>query len=162
MKKINCIAIDDEPLALELTKSNLAKISFIELKGTFLNVKKAREFLSKNKIDLLFLDIQMPGITGMEFAKTMDESMMVVFTTAYEKYAMEGFEVNAVDYLLKPVSNERFKKACEKAFEIFEWRNREKVNDFIFINSEHRVIKIYLKDILYVEVYVFKVKWTIC
>ena len=92
----------------------------------------------------------------------MDESMMVVFTTAYEKYAMEGFEVNAVDYLLKPVSNERFKKACEKAFEIFEWRNREKVNDFIFINSEHRVIKIYLKDILYVEVYVFKVKWTIC
>lgn len=151
MKKITCIAVDDEPLALELIKSNLIAIPSIELKGCFPNVKKAKAFLEKEKADLLFLDIQMPGITGMEFAKTLTADPMIIFTTAYDKYAIEGFEVNAVDYLLKPVSTDRFKKACEKALELFRWKNSEKKTDHIFINSEHRVIKISLNELLYVE-----------
>ncbi len=160
MKKISCIAIDDEPLALGLIVSHISKTPFLELEGEFDNPVDAMEFLQENEIQLIFLDIQMPDFTGVEFARTLDENTKVIFITAYEKYAVEGFQLHALDYLLKPVSYEVFLNSVKHAkehFELLESANAPKevgVNtdeDYLFIKANSQYLRINYSDILYVE-----------
>lgn len=151
---MTAIAIDDEPIALEVVKSHAAKVPFLDLHATFTNAFKAAEFLQKERVDILFLDIKMPDISGMEFLKCLSNPPMVIFTTAYSAHAVQSFELDAVDYLLKPFSLPRFLKACNKAQELLLLRNKYPGNDspsFIFIKSGYEQIKINLSEIFYVE-----------
>jgi len=149
--KIKCIAVDDEPLALELMKDNISRIPFLKCEATFGSAIKAAEYLKDNKVDLAFLDIQMPGLTGIELAGKLEETM-IIFTTAYDEYAVKGFDVAAVDYVLKPVVFNRFEKACNKAKEFHLLKNSTaNTEQSIIIRSEHKTIKILLSNILYVE-----------
>lgn len=150
MTELKCIAVDDEPLALELIADNIKRIPFLKCIGTFNSAIRAGEFLKSNSVDLIFLDIQMPGLSGVEFAKTINDSM-IIFTTAYDDYAVEGFDLAAVDYVLKPIIFNRFEKACLKAKEFFELKQRSVKDQSITIRSDHKTIKLLLKDILYVE-----------
>ncbi len=146
------IAIDDEPIALEVIKSHAAKVPFVELKATFTNAFEAIDFLQKNKTDLLFLDIKMPDISGIEFFKSLTNPPMVIFTTAYSEHAVEGFEVSAVDYLLKPFSLSRFLKACTKASDLLALRSGTPRHiDHIFLKDGYEQVKIMFDDILYIE-----------
>lgn len=147
------IAIDDEPIALDIVAAHAAKVPFIELKATFTNAFEAISYLQQNKVDLLFLDIKMPDISGIEFLKALSKPPMVIFTTAYSEHAVQSFELDAVDYLLKPFSLSRFLKACNKAKELFDLRNQspESKTDFIFIKDGYEQIKVILTDILYIE-----------
>ena len=120
---LEAIAIDDEPIALEVIKNLSAKITFIEVKAFFTNAFEAMDYLQQEKIDLIFLDIKMPDISGIDFLKSLTSPPMVIFTTAYSEHAVQSFELDAIDYLLKPFSQSRFLKACNKAFEQFELRN---------------------------------------
>src|SRR6476619_7107767 len=124
---IQCIAIDDEPLALQLINEYCGKISFLKLEKVFTNTDEARAYLQENKVDLLFLDIQMPDINGMQFYKSLAEKPPVIFTTAYKDFAVEGFTVDAVDYLLKPFEYDRFLKACYKAKEYIEFLSTQEM-----------------------------------
>lgn len=150
---MTAIAIDDEPLALEVVRSHASKVPFLELRETFTNTFKASEYLQKEKVDLLFLDIKMSDISGMEFLKTLSFPPMVIFTTAYSEHAVKSFELDAVDYLLKPFSVSRFLKACSKAHELLLLRNNHtNLNSgFIFIKSGSEQIKVTLLEILYIE-----------
>src|SRR4029079_3949404 len=121
---INCIVIDDEPLARKGLKEYIADVDFLQLTGEYDNALKATESLSKGEVQLLFLDIQMPKITGLDFFKSLTNAPPVIFTTAYPQFALEGFEVNALDYLVKPISFERFLKAALKAKEYYEVREK--------------------------------------
>src|SRR6476659_2981213 len=123
-KVINCIIIDDEPLARKGLKEYIADIDFMDLVGEFDNPIKASELLSKGKVQLLFLDIQMPKITGLDFFKSLQHAPPVIFTTAYPQYALDGFELNALDYLVKPISFERFLIAAMRAKEYYEVRQK--------------------------------------
>lgn len=147
------IAIDDEPIALDIVAAHAAKVPFIELKASFTNAFEAITYLQQNKVDLLFLDIKMPDISGIEFLKALSKPPMVIFTTAYSEHAVQSFELDAVDYLLKPFSLSRFLKACNKAKELFDLRNQspEQKADFIFIKDGYEQIKVILTDILYIE-----------
>jgi DNA-binding LytR/AlgR family response regulator len=147
------IAIDDEPIALEVIKNLSLKISFVELKGFFTDAFEAVDFLRKEKIDLIFLDIKMPDISGIDFLKSIPNPPMVIFTTAYSEHAVQSFELDAIDYLLKPFSQSRFLKACNKAYEQFELRKNisTSVPDSIFIKSGYDQIRVGLEDILYAE-----------
>jgi DNA-binding LytR/AlgR family response regulator len=149
----SCIAIDDEPLALEVIKKYIAKIYFLDLKGAFTDPYEAKKFMDANPVDILFLDIQMPDINGIEFSKTLSsKNIAVIFTTAYSQYAVEGFNVDAIDYLLKPIEYDRFLKAVYKAKEYIEYLNNQELNHgYIFVKSDYQMIKINLKDILYIE-----------
>jgi two-component system, LytTR family, response regulator len=149
--KLRCIAIDDEPLALDLMESYISKIPYLQLKGLYNNALHALEIMRDQEIDLVFLDINMPDVLGIDFVKGMKKPPMIIFVTAHERYALQGFEVNAVDYLLKPVSFERFMIASEKAYA--NVINTMPAFDFIFVKSEHNVIKIELKNIHYIEGY---------
>lgn len=158
MSKINCVAIDDEPFALEIMADDIQKISFLNLVGTFSNPMDAWELIKQGKVDLIFLDIQMPVITGTQFLRSMPTPPMVIFTTAYQQYALEGYDLDIVDYLLKPIPFDRFLKAVNKAEELFRLRSKEQQNspvvedvNFFFIYSEYKQIKIYFDDVLYVE-----------
>ena len=113
---MNCIIVDDEPLAREAIEILVKEIPYLELAGTFNNASSAAWFMDGHTVDLIFLDIQMPGITGMDFAKTISRSTLIIFTTAYSEYALDSYEVDAIDYLIKPVEPERFRKAVDKAF----------------------------------------------
>jgi len=148
-----CIAIDDEPLALEVIKKYIAKIYFLELKGAFTDPYEARKVMDTTPIDILFLDIQMPDINGIEFSKSLgSKNIAVIFTTAFSEYAVEGFNVDAIDYLLKPIEYDRFLKAVYKAKEYIEYLNNQELNHgYIFVKSDYQMIKINLKDILYIE-----------
>ncbi|MBL7759600.1 MAG: response regulator transcription factor [Sediminibacterium sp.] len=150
---IKCIAIDDEPLALQVIEEYCGRISFLKLEKTFTNTDEAREYLKQNKIDCLFLDIQMPDINGMQFYKSLPEDKpVVIFTTAYKDYAVEGFSVDAVDYLLKPFEYDRFLKACYKTKEYLEFlSNQELQLNSIFIKVNYEIMKINLKDIELIE-----------
>ncbi len=158
---MRCIAVDDEPLALDLLEDNIRQIPYLEFVGRCRNAFEAIELLQAEKaenrsIDLIFLDIQMPGITGVQFLKGMVSNPMVIFITAYEQYALEGFELNIVDYLLKPVSFERFLKATNKANELFQLKATNvpaKLNleEHFFVNAEYSLVKIRYADILYIE-----------
>ncbi len=124
MSKINCVAIDDEPFALEIMADDIQKISFLNLVGTFSNPMDAWELIKQGKVDLIFLDIQMPVISGTQFLRSLPKPPMVIFTTAYQQYALEGYDLDIVDYLLKPIPFDRFLKAVNKAEELFRLRSK--------------------------------------
>lgn len=155
--KIKCIIVDDEPLARKGLKEYIADVEFLELAGDFDNPLKATDILKKEEVQLLFLDIQMPKITGLEFFKTLKQPPPVIFTTAFPQYALDGFEVNALDYLVKPVSFERFLKAAMKAKEFYEIREKNSVeatgtgNDYFFIKADNKLVKLFFDDVLFVE-----------
>lgn len=149
---IRCIAIDDEPLALELITAFCEVIDYIDLQKTFTNAKDASAYLMEHPVNLLFLDIQMPDISGIDFFKNLEDKCMVIFTTAYSQYAVEGFELNAVDYLLKPFEFDRFLKATNKAKEFYEYSKKERnETSYIFVRSDYSLVKIDSNEILYVE-----------
>lgn len=153
--KIKCVVIDDEPLARKGIKEYIADIDFLQLIGDFDAPLKANDLISNGSAQLLFLDIQMPKISGLDFFKTLKQPPPVIFTTAFPQYALEGFEVNALDYLVKPVSFERFLKAALKAKEFYEVResnqNEANASDHFFIKAENKLVKIQFDEILYVE-----------
>jgi DNA-binding LytR/AlgR family response regulator len=149
---IRCIAVDDEPLAINLLKEYIAKVSFLELVATFTDAVEAGQFLAREKVDLVFLDIQMPDGNGISFYDGLPDKPMVVFTTAFSQYAVEGFNVNAIDYLLKPFEYDRFLKAAYKVKEYYEFtRNQEIQLSSIFVKADYQLVKINLKDILFIE-----------
>jgi len=154
--KLRTIAIDDEPLALRLVSDYISKTPFLELVGTFDNPLDAIDFLSTESADLIFVDIQMPDLTGIEFARSLEKAPKIIFTTAYEKYALEGFKLNAIDYLLKPFSYEEFLKAAQKARKQSELESSvlpsiEANSQFLFLKSEYKIRRINFNDILYIE-----------
>jgi len=148
---MNAIAIDDEPLALQVIRSHAAKVPFLELKQCFTDAFEALDFLQRESADLIFLDIKMPDISGMDLAKSLTAKPMIVFTTAYSAHAVQGFELDAVDYLLKPFSLSRFLKACNKARELQLLRHPESGPGHVFLKSGYEMIRVALADILYVE-----------
>jgi len=152
---LKAIAIDDEPIALEVVKNLSSKISFIELLECFTDAFEAIEFLQKEKVDLIFLDIKMPDISGIDFLRSLSNPPMVIFTTAYSEHAVQSFELDAIDYLLKPFSLSRFLKACNKANEQMLLRNKTAApiteSTAIFIKSGYEQIKVEPEDILYIE-----------
>lgn len=149
---IKCIAIDDEPLALQVIQEYCQRISFLSLEKVFTNTDEAREYLKNNKIEVLFLDIQMPDINGLQFYKSLPTKPIVVFTTAYKDYAIEGFSVDAIDYLLKPFEYDRFLKACYKAKEYVEFLSSQELQlNSLFVKVNYEIIKINLKDIELIE-----------
>lgn len=149
---IKAVAIDDEPLALSLIRSFCEDIEFIELVATFSSTAKATEYLQDHSVDLLFLDIQMPGMNGIEFSKTIPGQTMTIFTTAFSEYAVEGFNLNALDYLLKPFEFSRFLQAATKAKEYFDFqRNPGQKPSFIYIKDGPDIIKLDFKNIVYLQ-----------
>jgi DNA-binding LytR/AlgR family response regulator len=156
---LNCIAVDDENLALDLIEDNILKVPFLNLVKRCKNAFEAMEVLQKQDIDLVFLDIQMPGITGVQFLQTLTNSPMVIFVTAYKQYALEGYNLNVVDYLLKPIDFERFLKAVNKAAELYSLKQKlpenEGVKDTkvstIFVNADYSLVKIKTEEITYIE-----------
>ncbi len=151
---MRCIAIDDEPLALELLEDNISKLPYLQLVGSCNNAIEAIKVLQTEHVDLIFLDIQMPGLTGLQFIQSLTVKPMIILVTAYEKYALDGFNLDVVDYLVKPVSLDRFIKACNKAYELFQLRsknNGETNNAYIFVKADYSLIKIDLEDIVWVE-----------
>lgn len=148
------IAIDDEPIALDVVKSHASKVPYIELAATFTNAFDAITFLQANKTDLIFLDIKMPDINGIDFLNSLSNPPMVVFTTAYSEHAVKSFELDAIDYLLKPFSLPRFLKACNKAQELYMLRNNatEQLQpEYLFVKDGYEQIKVVVDDILYIE-----------
>ncbi len=149
---ITCIAIDDEPLALQLINEYCGKISFLRLEKVFTNTDEANAYLRQHPVDLLFLDIQMPDINGVQFYRNLSEKPLVVFTTAYKDFAVEGFNVDAIDYLLKPFEYDRFLKAAYKAKEYLEFLSSQELQlNSIFIKVNYEIMKINLKDIELIE-----------
>lgn len=148
--KLSAIAIDDEPKALEVVQMLAAKVPFLDLQASFIDAFEALPFLRQNKVDLIFLDIKMPDISGIEFAQILKNGPLVVFTTAYSEYAVQGFDLDAIDYLLKPFSLARFTKACNKALEMKNIRGDE-APEFILLKTGYEEEKVFLRDILYVE-----------
>lgn len=153
---INAIAIDDEPLALQLVSGYIEKTPGLNLAGSFDNPLDAIEFLNNEAVDLIFVDIQMPDLSGLEFTRSLVKGPKVIFTTAYEKYALEGFRLDVIDYLLKPFSYEEFLRAVQKAVRLIRLENDipEKVdanNEFLFLKSDYKIRRINFDDILYIE-----------
>ncbi|MEP2507824.1 MAG: response regulator, partial [Reichenbachiella sp.] len=153
---IQCIAIEDEPLALSQIESYIKKTPFLELVDSFDNALEALEFLDSQPIDLIFTDINMPDLNGMEFVKSLRNPPKVIFTTAYEEYAIEGFKVDALDYLLKPIGYPDFLKSANKAKTWFDSQQVKPIettsnDDFLFIKSEYKVIRVNFADIKYIE-----------
>lgn len=163
---INVIIVDDEPLAQEVLETYVEKMPELNLVQKCSNALEANEALKNHEIDLMFLDIQMPQLTGIDFLKTLAHPPLVIFTTAYPNYAIEGFELNALDYLLKPISLERFMKAVNKAIEQVDMQRRLEENqeeedetaptvegnpDFIFVKADKKLVKVNYRDIIYIE-----------
>lgn len=148
-----CIAVDDEWPALELIKNYVLQVPELQLMHTFNDAVSAGEFLRKNTVDILFVDINMPDINGIDLVSSLSEKPLIIFTTAYKKFAYDGFELEAVDYLLKPISPDRFKKSVAKAIELLQLRMhpRTTIEESVFVRSEYKMIKIELADIDYVE-----------
>lgn len=169
MRKIRAIAVDDEPLALDVIETYIEQIPEIELIAKCKNAIEANHLLKNEEVDLLLLDIQMPQITGIEFVKTLNNPPLVIFTTAYPNYAVEGFEVNAIDYLVKPISMDRFMKAINKAVELIRLKEHEKesnekangaatslsaeeeAHNFIYVKADKKLIKVAYDEIYYIE-----------
>lgn len=159
MKNLNisCAVVDDEPMALNLVESYVEKTPFLDLKKKFSSAIEAMGFIKMNPVDLLFLDIQMPDLTGIEFSKMLPKETRVIFTTAFDQYALEGFKVEALDYLLKPFDYAEFLVASNKAykwFELIKGSNQPLVSEekeFLFVKSEYKQLRIKLADVLYFE-----------
>ncbi|MBK7097837.1 MAG: response regulator transcription factor [Sphingobacteriales bacterium] len=149
---MTAIAIDDEPIALEVIKSLSAKVPFLDLKACFTNAFEGIAYLQKTKTDVLFLDIKMPDISGLEVSKSLQNRPMIIFTTAYSEHAVEGFELDAIDYLLKPFSMQRFLKACTKAYELHLLKNdQNNQQEFLFIKDGYEQKRIIFNEIIYIE-----------
>ncbi|HEV8283963.1 MAG TPA: LytTR family DNA-binding domain-containing protein [Chitinophagaceae bacterium] len=150
---INCLLIDDEPLALQVLEDFVNKTPYLKLAGKYEEPLLALPLLETQKIDLLFLDIKMPDISGIDFFKSLPYKPEVIFTTAYSEFAMDGFELKAMDYLLKPISFEKFITACNRVKDLLEIRNIKslKSRDYFFINVAHKLHKIFYNEILYLE-----------
>jgi two-component system LytT family response regulator len=160
--QINCIAIDDEPLALDIIQAYCAKVPFLNLINTFSNAMDTLEYLRHNSVDLMFLDIQMEELTGIQLLNSLKNKPLVIFTTAYDQYALQGFDLDVLDYLLKPIPFERFVKSANKALEqlqkergpILEKQERTVIsntNTFFFVKTETRIEKVNAAEVLYVE-----------
>jgi len=158
---IRCLLVDDEKLALELMEDNVMKVPYLKLQGKCKNALEAMEFLRKEPVDLIFLDIQMPGISGIQFLNSLTNAPMIIMVTAYENYALDGFNLDVVDYILKPFSFERFLKAVNKAYELMSLR-QQKVTpvtataaaaepEYMFVNADYSIVRINIPDIIYVE-----------
>jgi two-component system, LytTR family, response regulator LytT len=164
---IKCVAIDDEPLALELLSKFIGQTAFLKLEGKFSNAIEALGFINQNEVQLIFMDIQMPDLSGMELARILEgkknsEKTRIIFCTAYNQFAIEGYKVEALDYLLKPYSYEEFLAAATKAYQYFDRIQQAPVTkiaepvaqqDFIFLKIEYQLVKVMLKDITHVEAY---------
>lgn len=154
---INVLIVDDEPLALDVLETYIEQMPELNLVARCANALEARDALTKNQVDLMFLDIQMPQLTGIDFVKTLIHPPLIVFTTAYSNYAIEGFELSALDYLVKPISLERFMKAVNKANEQLELIRREEPHgsadglDFFFVKADKKLVKVNFDDIVYIE-----------
>lgn len=156
---INCIAIDDEPLALGLLMDNISRVPFLNLVATCNDAFEAMEIMSKYDVNLVFIDIQMPGLTGLQFIESLENKPLVIFITAYKQYALESYDLNVVDYLVKPVALDRFIKACNRAKELFELKTtknkieKQDYKDHFFVNSDYSQVKIKFNDILWMKGY---------
>ncbi|WP_316737785.1 LytTR family DNA-binding domain-containing protein [Pedobacter aquatilis] len=151
---LKCVAIDDEPLALELIKTYVSRFPGLQLVQIFEDALSGAEYLKQNPVDLLFVDVNMPDITGVELVRSLVNSPMIIFTTAYRNYAFESYELQAIDYLLKPIDFNRFKAAVEKAIDFHKYKaaTQESANDeSIYVYSEYKMIKILLRDVEYIE-----------
>ncbi|AMR34479.1 DNA-binding response regulator [Mucilaginibacter sp. PAMC 26640] len=149
---MTAVAIDDEPLALGVVRSHAAKVPFVDLKAEFTDAFKAMEYLQYNPADLLFLDIKMPDISGIDLLNCLNKKPLVIFTTAYTEHAVTSFELDAVDYLLKPFSLARFTKACNKAYELYNFRNvKEDKKDYLFLKTGYEQVKVLFDEICYLE-----------
>jgi len=157
MNQINCLIIDDEPLAREGLASYAENLPFVHVVALCQNALEAQTLLHEHQIDLLFLDINMPQISGMDFLKSLSKPPLVVITTAYREFAIESFELDVVDYLVKPISFQRFLKACNKVKDLWAMRQQKQpeslvsVDNYFFIKEDGKLIKIYFEDILFVE-----------
>jgi DNA-binding LytR/AlgR family response regulator len=152
---LRCIAIDDEPLALGLVTDYISKVPFLELIASCGDAFEAAKVLQEKEVDLMFIDIQMPGLTGLQFIQSLAKRPMVIIITAYKKFAPEGFELDVVDYLIKPVGLDRFLKACYKAQELHQLRtaagSAAAAADFFFLNVDYSLIKVLFADIIWIE-----------
>lgn len=158
MNKIRAIAIDDEPLALDIIKDYSNKIESLELEQTFETAIEALKYMKDNCVDLIITDIQMPDLNGIDFLKILNKEPFVIFTTAYDKYAIQGYEFKTMDYLLKPFGFDQFYKAINKILEMYQDRHviaehpvKESANNFFFVKSEHKIVKIKTDSVLYIE-----------
>lgn len=156
--KMNCIIVDDEPLALELLEDNISRISYLQLQASCRNAMDAIAVMQQHPADLVFSDIQMPGLNGLDFIRSLKSRPMFILITAYEQYALEGFNVDVVDYLLKPIAYDRFLQACNKAFELFSLKQRASRlpqpatdKEYIFLPVDYKMLKVELGDIAYIE-----------
>ena len=155
---LQCIAVDDEPLALSLLADYIDKIPFLRLAAKCGDAFEAARALQENDVDLMFVDIQMPGLTGLQFIQSLARKPMVIIVTAYKKFAHEGFELDVVDYLIKPVGLDRFMKACNKAQELYQLKNATALPatgmpaaDYFFLNVDYSLLKILFADIIWIE-----------
>lgn len=153
MKKLKCLVVDDEELARSLLINFISRRDELEVVGSFKNPIEASEFLTVNQVDIIFLDIQMPGQTGIEFLKEYNPSQSVILTTAYPDFAIEGYQLNVLDYLLKPFSFERFDKAIEKflTIQMTKIQESKKERDFLVIKADHKIIKLPYQSIIYIQ-----------
>jgi DNA-binding LytR/AlgR family response regulator len=153
---LKCIAIDDEELALELLEDNISKVPYLQLVATSSNPIEAINIIQQQQVDLVFLDIQMPGLTGLQLIQSLPNKPMFILVTAYEKYALHGYALNVVDYLVKPVSLDRFVQACNKAWELYQLKSksspsRDTEPAYFFINADYSHIKVVFADIMWIE-----------
>jgi two-component system LytT family response regulator len=156
---MKCIAIDDEPLALGLLKDNISKVPFLDLVATCINAFEAMETMQEQTVDLVFIDIQMPGLTGLQFIASLEKKPLVIFVTAYKQYAVDSYDLDVVDYLVKPVALDRFIKACNRAKELHELKSAKSAGlvninpDHFFVNEDYGQRKIKFDDIIWMEGY---------
>jgi two-component system, LytTR family, response regulator len=157
---LTCIAVDDEPLALDLLEDNIRQVPYLQLRAKCRNAMEALAVMQQEPVDLIFLDIQMPGLTGLQFIQSLAVKPMVILLTAYEKYALEGFNLDVIDYLVKPVSFDRFLKACNKAWEFFKLKNQpapqagtENATEpgYFFVNADYSLVKVVVDEIVMIE-----------
>jgi two-component system, LytTR family, response regulator len=156
---LRCIAVDDEPLALDLLEDNISRVPYLQLVAKCSDAMEAMKVLQEQQIDLIFLDIQMPGLTGLQFIQSLSNKPMIILITAYEKFALQGYNLDVTDYLVKPVSLERFVKACNKAWELHQLKNKTPANgspapaapDYFFVNVDYSLLKINFADIIWIE-----------
>jgi two-component system LytT family response regulator len=155
--KMNCIAVDDEPLALKLLADNIGKVAYLNVVATCSNAFEAMKAMQENHVDLIFIDIQMPGLSGLQYIGTLENKPLVIFITAYKQYALESYDISVVDYLVKPVSLERFIKACNRAKELHELKMMKSKSpahpspEYFFVNADYSQIKLMFDDIIWME-----------
>ncbi len=156
---IKCIAVDDEPLALSLLKDNISKVPFLHLVAGCNNAFEAMQTMQEQTVDLVFIDIQMPGLTGLQFVESLEKKPLVIFITAYKQYAVESYDLAVVDYLVKPVALERFVKACNRAKDLFELKSNKysatekQIKDYFFVNVDYAQRKLKFVDIVWMKGY---------